>query len=656
MNPRLRSTLAALTLTAGVAGCTGGSSNDISPSSPPVSQPVSSDMFLVFPNPQVPPDTPDLAHAQTLSQDYALAYYEAIDPLNEKDTLDKWKAANGFGSGTGIEVSAVFGDIRDLGYGRKMTARRDPARKTIAFLVENYLVSPGGVYGYTPESLDAALASDTRWRIQYNAIEYSLGPNAQPGDVPFAKFYNFDPVSGQRRLTVDIDGRGQKAMPAVCFSCHGGRADALERNASGKLFFGHPLFASANGDAQARLQPFEVGNFDFSKVTGHTRADYEAALKLMNRFVLCSYPVPAGGPNNCPDEPVFNHPAKIEEWQGGAANLIRNAYGGDNLPNDTYVDTYIPSSWANGNPNVYRSVIAKSCRACHMLRDNGRDGDSSGFPPNPPHVDFDNYQQFVDKYAKLTRHYLFDLGNMPLAKIVYDNFWQSDGPQLLAQFLEPLTGSIARDASGKPVQPGRPVADPGPLTRTVLPGWVPLRAVQTFNDAYSWSVIQAPAGVAPQSVPIQDADKPQARFNATVGIYTVQLVASRAGVQSAPQTVTVVVKDSIPGLLDQNTIGLANIKAIMADNCISCHSASQLAPNSPEPLPPVDFADDVGLYERIRSRINFTDIATSRLLLKPADLVAHGGGLIFDASLPPGDQSRANYDNFINWIANGAPQ
>ena len=56
--------------------------------------------------------------------------------------LTKWKAANGFDTGTGTQVTAVFGDSRDLGFGRRMTARQNPDG-TLAFFVENYLVKTG---------------------------------------------------------------------------------------------------------------------------------------------------------------------------------------------------------------------------------------------------------------------------------------------------------------------------------------------------------------------------------------------------------------------------------------------------------------------------------------------------------------------------------
>ena len=69
-----------------------------------------------------------------------------------------------------------------------------------------------------------------------------------------------------------------------------------------------------------------------------------------------------------------------------------------------------------------------------------------------------------------------------------------------------------------------------------------------------------------------------------------------------------------------------------------------------------DATDDAWFHAEVRSRINFTDIASSPLLRKPAGF-HHGGNLIsgFNTSAPPGDPARAKYDLFLNWIFAGAP-
>ena len=85
-----------------VAGCGQGNSGD-TPAAPPAGVPTAPNAFLLFPNPQLQPD----GTLQTDSFVYAQAYYRAIDPNNDKDTLAKWRAANSFDSGTGTQVSVV---------------------------------------------------------------------------------------------------------------------------------------------------------------------------------------------------------------------------------------------------------------------------------------------------------------------------------------------------------------------------------------------------------------------------------------------------------------------------------------------------------------------------------------------------------------------
>src|SRR5262252_8248764 len=129
----------------------------------PSTAPQGLNRFLLFPNP--------LAVAsggfETNTNTYATAYYAAVDPSNNKDTIDKWKTANGFGSGTGTEKLAVFRDTKDLGYGRRMTGRQN-GDGSIAFYVENYNVAPnassGGGYA-SVLNVDAAINRDTRWHV-----------------------------------------------------------------------------------------------------------------------------------------------------------------------------------------------------------------------------------------------------------------------------------------------------------------------------------------------------------------------------------------------------------------------------------------------------------------------------------------------------------
>lgn len=651
MHPRSFPAIASLVLAASVlaacGGGGGGTSADVRPNAPAPAPAVEGPKtFLLFPNPQVQAD----GSLQTDTAGYAEAYYRAIDPTNAKDTLAKWKAANGFDTNTGEQYTVVFGDKRDLGYGRRMNVRRN-TDGSLAFYVENYLIEAGAGYAYSPLNLDAAILRDTKWIVGVNAIEWSPGPD---GGTAFAKYYNFDGATGVRNVAVDLDGRGEKAMPGPCITCHGGRGDALTPPDAG----GKPKFnlvqnspSHVRGDVTAKLHPFEADVFDFTSTrAGYTRAEQEASIKAINKLILCTYPL--AGTSTAPED-ACRRPAINTDWQGTAAALIKNAYGGDGLPSASFNDTYVPESWLqNGQSTLYTNVIATSCRTCHAMRGNGAQSD----------IDFTNFATFK-AYAERMRVHVYERGNMPLAKIVYDAFWADPTrPKQLANFLESQGQVIAKDAAGNPLRPGRPVADPGPA-RLVAAGATRLAGGNSpFATGYAWSIVSGGNGAT-----LTDASSATPLFTATVpGTYVVQLVASNGSATSAPVQQTLVVGSGISPA--PSALRFADIKAVMQEGnrCTQCHS-----PTGAQPRPPVfysnedrngdgtvgDATDDAWLYAEVRSRINFTDVAASPLLRKPSNN-HHSGGLIagFDTSKPPGDPARALYDRFAAWILNGAPQ
>ena len=633
--------LAATLLLAACGGGSGDSAGVVAPAAAP--PPAGPDLFLVFPNPQVQPD----GSFQTVSTVYAQAYYEAIDPANQRDTLDKWKALNGFGSGAGSEVTVVFGDVRDLGYGRRMTARQN-LDGTVAVMVENFLVAGGAAYAYSSLNLDAAVNQDRRWHIGTNGIEFSPGPG---GGVAFAKFFTFDPATGARKLVADMDGRGDKAMPGPCITCHGGRGDPLTPpDATGRPRFAlvQNSVSQARGDVQAHLQPLEPDTFDYSSVAGFTRATQEAAIKTINGMVLSSYPIAA--PSGLPED-ALRRPAGADEWQGTAAALIKNGYGGPNLPNPVFADTYLPTSWlVAGQSSLYRDAVAPACRTCHILRGTKNQSD----------IDFDTLQKFQG-HADRIKALVVDRGNMPLAKLVFDKFHTTSQSDLMATFLEGM-GFAAR-SSGAVLRPGRPIADPGP-DRTAPMGATTLSAVNSrFSNGYQWTIVSGPNGaVPPTGVSLANPNSAQPVFNAAaIGTYVLQLVTSLGGTQSAPALLTIEV-NNLP------SPRFADVKAVLqaprgAGTCTTCHMAGGPAPvaftdiDRNGDLVIGDATDDLWFYTEVRGLANFTDVGASPLLRKPSGRHHKGGQPTgFDASAAPGNGARADYDLVINWILNGAPQ
>lgn len=632
------------------------------------------DRFLLFPNPIVRSD----GLYEVGEVEYANAYYEAIDPTNAKDTLAKWKVANNIGVTTGghTEYSVIIGDQRDLGYGRRVVAHRNPDG-SLAFMIENYLVGAYG--GYTPLNLEAAITRASKWHLGTNAIEFSPGPLAgtggrpgisDPGKGNFVKFYTYDPVTEKRLTTLSLDGRPDKAMPTVCTSCHGGRGDPLTPPdpVTGKKLF--PLVVSSysqhRGDTQSQLHPFEPASFDFSTIPGFSRAEQEAAIKAINKLVLCSMALPTPGlapAISTGPEDSCRRTALRDEYQGTAAIQLKDMYGGVGMPNPTTftTDTYVESSWATaGQSTLYLNVQAQACRVCHLRRGTG----------NESAIDFSTFQNF-DGYKDRSKAHVVDRGNMPLAKLIYDKYWSTPSIfQTMGNYLvSDLTGGgFAAGYADGASMPGRPIADPGP-GRVVKQGATALSAAMSlYASNYQWTLVSGPIGGAMLS----NATTASPTFTASQdGTYGIQLSASNAsGAISAPVLLTIVVNNSLP--YSPSALRFADIKPLLqggGGQCQTCHRPG----GDGTVIPPMWFVDYdragtgnaadatnlLWLYTEVRGRINFTDIVASPLLRKPSGNHHNGGSRIgFNTSLltPPGAVGREDYDKMLGWILNGAPQ
>ncbi len=541
---RLFASLAASAAVLVLAACGGGGSpGDIHPGTDTAPVAGEPNAFLLFPNPQVQPD----GSLQTNTPAYAQAYYAAIDPNNTKDTLTKWKSANGFDTGTGTQVTAVFGDSRDLGFGRRMTARQNPDG-TLAFFVENYLVKTGAAYGFSPINLEAAIVRDPKSLVYLAGIEFSPGP---AGGASFAKFFNFDVVTGEREIMVNIDGRGDKAMPGPCITCHGGRADALTPpDASGKPRFNllQNAVSRTRGDTQGQLPPFEVDTFQFSDDAwlhaGGAGSDSQDDEPDGPVFVPAARAVGVAG-RRLPTQGEFRRVAgHRRRARQGVLRRRRPAQ-------PAYADVNVPASWTTaGQIPLYTTVIAPACRVCHVMRGTGMQSD----------IDFTTYEKF-QPYADRTFATVVNRGNMPLAKLVYDLFHASSGEETLANFLGGQ-GFAARDASGKPLRPGRPIADPGP-DRVLRQGATRLSGTGSlFANTYAWSIVSVPNGAL--TAMLTDANTAQPTFNAANdGTYVLSLVVGNDSAQSAPKLLTLVVNNALTPA--PNAIRFSDIKAILQD-------------------------------------------------------------------------------------------
>ncbi|MCK4709710.1 MAG: hypothetical protein KAU21_13910, partial [Gammaproteobacteria bacterium] len=136
---------------------------------------------------------------------YSSAYYAAVDPNNDKGTLEKWKVANGYyaAKAAGKIIKPRFRDTKDLGYGRGMSMWTNPDG-SLYFFVENFQVRTVPGQEYTTLNLEAVLADSRQHHFGTNAIEFSTFPYGagEPSDIgsthKFNKVYTFDATQGDQ--------------------------------------------------------------------------------------------------------------------------------------------------------------------------------------------------------------------------------------------------------------------------------------------------------------------------------------------------------------------------------------------------------------------------------------------------------------------------
>lgn len=587
--------------------------------------------FLLFPNPQREVTTSALTGVdQTNTVSYPTAYYAAIDAANERVSKATFSTKNGFGSctaSTPTEKVVVFGDRTDLGYGRRMCVKQNPDG-CLAFMVDNYLVDTGGSGGYSYSSLnvDAAVVQSVQRFESTSAIEFcDLDGTGGANGPKFVKFFVFD-KSGNRLNMVNQDGLGPKAMPNICVNCHGGRGDRL--TPAGTFPVVENAASQVAGDVSARLQVLKVHEFDFSTQTDasigavRTRASQEADMKTINQWVAATY---SG--------------TGINEWDGAVAqSAIQAAYGGAGFPNANYDDnlarTFTPGNWtAQGQATLYQNVVAPNCMTCHILRGTKNQSD----------IAFTNFTQFSD-YADRIKAHVYDRGNMPLAAIVFNNFWANGSTA--AQQLAAVPTISAQGATAT-LKPGRPIADPGP-DRLVRPGNLTLTAINSlFATNFTWNIVVNTGGatfVGANTGTTTTISLP------AVGTYQVQLTASASGLTDA-KTITIVVSNTAPSSSPSFATDIVPVFTSAGCSAGGCHDNNLTDAVSP----PISYASPV--YEQVKSRVNFTDVVSSPILRKPSGN-HHGGGSIalgnFNDSLPVGSAGRADYDLFVAWIMAGA--
>ena len=523
----------------------------------------------------------------------ALFYYLAIDPMGSKTTLADWLIANDLDSATDPDAEAIYVNDVDLGFGRHMYIKTLPDGR-VASYVENF-----GDNGVTGDPVDGpsqekiANAHNGVNLIATVAMEYGPPPNDPLGEK-YTTFYVFGP-DGQRLLAADLDGRGAKSVPGACNICHGGAP--------------RPLLADNqypdNGDTGANFLPWDLDSFGYSnEVFGggqpYTRVAQEAAFKALNSAVLQTNPPPA------------------------VREVVEGWYGGPGLPSATFNGEFVPAGWV-GREATYLNAFAPNCRACHVTRN--------------PAVAFTSYQQLFDLQAR-AQHLVFDRGVMPLARRTYDRFWP-DFSAADPDFVD-LLGAVP--ATRRPAL-GPTITYAGVDAAAIVGVPYQLDASHTlYALAFNWVVQEAPPGSV---ATVSDPASPTPTFTPDLpGAYRLQLAGANT-LGGLFDDVNLVATIGVLGFEGTQT-GIefeTDIVPIIAEHCISCHTAPINGGVAPPFDEPVISSVYETAYRQLSLRVNVQEPAKSLLLLKPTGQVNHGGGVTL---------SGEDQDRLTAWIAQGA--
>ena len=355
----------------------------------------------------------------------AAAYYAAVDPDGKKTTYADWLFETGFindpmdYSTTGSfavnpdATTVVHQNIADLGFIRRVTARCvpncDDPNPNIYSVIENY-----------PTFDDAALRINRLASVTMERV--SAADGSSPSDK-FVTFYAYTGTDSRNQLNSagesipfqpDLDGRGEKAIPGLCNTCHGGTPRKLKKDGS----------YAENGNTGALFLPMDLNNFAFDPnlARGLAKDDQQAAYKKMNQVALITH-------RGTEDEDEVAGGSRLP----GGHELIEGWYGGPGMPDNTFNGDFVPPGWLPpaapvGKDELYLKSVAPGCRACHVQQERALD-----------FATYEGFMVFEDAHKELVLSIECGLSDdpkvrekadnqavMPLALETYKKFWESE--------------------------------------------------------------------------------------------------------------------------------------------------------------------------------------------------------------------------------------
>ena len=344
-------------------------------------------------------------------------YYKGIDPNSLRVDLKGFFANNGFGPDGSGGTRTSFINNNDLGFGRDAYCKQTGSN--VACYVSNY-----GGPDQNPGNFIKAKDADKPTVKKTVAMEYSPIEGQDP-TIRVVKFYVYDgactaatlgcgATNSPRSPSANLDGAGEKFVPNLCTTCHGGGYYFPVDPAA-------PTFAEVNNSSS--FLPFDIASYR-DGTAGPKPSDpafglvniraQDTDFHTQNKMVLATNPV----------QPIQDIISLF--YPSGAAKFNEDAIPCGWRAKTT--DTVCNGSFSGGTGNVatetlYRDVVAQACRSCHMAQRSD--------------IAWDTYRKFANNHGTLDppgtsgsqiAGLVCNTGLMPHTNVTWSNFWRSNLP------------------------------------------------------------------------------------------------------------------------------------------------------------------------------------------------------------------------------------
>jgi hypothetical protein len=382
----------------------------------------------------------------------ACQYYKAIGGVQNCDsngnfmgaklTYDQWQRAEHIGpyarAGT-PQYKALYINKVDLNLTRDHTSISYSPNQTAA-VVCNHLGPPGTtpaqLMNPAPGDIETAISNTANGKnlVACVAMDYKAYPGVNNGQ-PFTRFFIFGP-DGSLLPSINLDGRSEKYVPGTCIACHGGDhyAEKFPENGSGPANVG------------GHFLPYDVGNFEFSQTqAGLTEPEQREQIYHLNQNVLRAGPTVAeqeliagwyaNDPVTCPASDPRCHVLDTSylpvSWS--TSQIIASEAAAQNTP--------LLATDIQNLQSLYKNVLARSCRTCHVAQIENYNFDHfnnalapSSYSPYGQNSSLEDAAFEIKRnvcgraYSSETFSSLERWNMMPNSLVTFNRFWLSANP------------------------------------------------------------------------------------------------------------------------------------------------------------------------------------------------------------------------------------